>query len=45
MALALLAGATGQTLLTLICALTGLGLLLVPVDSTADRRADQNATI
>jgi hypothetical protein len=40
--LALLVGITGDTVLPLLFGLIGLGLLLVPVDSTAD--ADRAGT-
>ncbi|MDH6523461.1 hypothetical protein M2163_000034 [Streptomyces sp. SAI-135] len=43
--LALLVGITGETLPTVLFALTGICLLLVPVESAADRRPDQNAAV
>lgn len=41
--LALLVGITGETLPTVLFALTGVGLLLVPVDSAANRRPGRNS--
>lgn len=41
--LALLSGVTGASLPALVFAVTGLGLLLVPLGPAADRRADRCA--
>lgn len=40
LALAFLTGIMGETMLTIVLALVGMGLLLAPVDAAADRRQD-----